>query len=142
MHAPVVAALNAALAILESEGIDVSRFVWAHAEYDGTFADYRALAERGAYVSFDAVTVGGVPEEPVLLELIQQFLDSGLGDRILLSTDSTIYVKPQSSQYGYQNTYLFRVFKPKLDERFGEKVSRLILRDNVVAAYRRGDNVS
>jgi phosphotriesterase-related protein len=141
MHAPVVAALQAALRILESEGIDLTRFVWAHAEYDGTFADYRALAERGAYISFDAVTVGGVPEEPLLLDLIQQFLDAGLGDRVLLSTDSTIYVKPQSSQYGFQNTYLFRVFKPKLDERFGERVSRLILRDNVVAAYRRGANV-
>jgi predicted metal-dependent phosphotriesterase family hydrolase len=141
MHAPVVTALKAALAILESEQIDLNRFIWAHAEYDGTFADYRALAERGAYISFDAVTVGGVPEEPALLDLIQQFLDAGLGDKILLSTDSTIYVKPQSSQYGYQNTYLFRVFKPKFDERFGENVSRQILRDNVIAAYRRGANV-
>jgi predicted metal-dependent phosphotriesterase family hydrolase len=141
MHAPVVTALKAALAILESEQIDLNRFIWAHAEYDGTFADYRALAERGAYISFDAVTVGGVSEEPALLDLIQQFLDAGLGDKILLSTDSTIYVKPQSSQYGYQNTYLFRVFKPKFDERFGENVSRQILRDNVIAAYRRGANV-
>ena len=49
---------------------------------------------------------------------------------------------PHTSQYGFQNTYLFRVFKPKLDARFGEDVSRQILRDNVVMAYRRGDNVT
>jgi phosphotriesterase-related protein len=141
MHAPVVAALHAALAILESEGIDLNRFIWAHAEYDGTFADYRALAERGAFISFDAVTVGGVPGDEAVLDLIQQFLDAGLGEKILLSTDSTIFVKPHSSQYGFQNTYLFRVFKPKLDARFGERISRQILRDNVIAAYRRGANV-
>ena len=141
MHAPVVSALQAALGILESEGIDLNRFIWAHAEYDGTFADYRALAERGAYISFDAVTVGGVPGDAAVLDLVQQFLDANLIEKILLSTDSTIFSKPHSSQYGYQNTYLFRVFKPMLDARFGERVSKRILRENVVAAYSRGANV-
>jgi phosphotriesterase-related protein len=141
MHAPVLAALQAALAILESEGIDLSRFIWAHAEYTGTFADYRALAERGSYISFDAVTAGGVPGDDAMLDLIQQFRDANLIEKLLIATDSTIFSKPHSSQYGYQNTYLFRVFKPKLDERFGKRVSRQILRDNVVAAYRRGANV-
>jgi phosphotriesterase-related protein len=142
MHAPVLEALNAALRILERRGLDLNRFVWAHAEYTGTFADYQELAERGAYISFDAVTVGGVPGDEATLDLVGQFIDAGLLDKLLLSTDSTIFVKPKSSQYGYQNTYLFRVFKPKLDARFGEDVSRQILRDNVVMAYRRGDNVT
>jgi phosphotriesterase-related protein len=141
MHAPLVSALQAALTILESEGIDLNRFIWAHAEYDGTFADYRALAERGAYISFDAVTVGGAPGDAAVLDLVQQFLDANLIEKILLSTDSTIFSKPHSSQYGYQNTYLFRVFKPMLDARFGERVSKRILRENVVAAYSRGANV-
>jgi phosphotriesterase-related protein len=142
MHAPVLEALKAALRILERRGLDLNRFVWAHAEYTGTFADYQELAERGAYISFDAVTVGGVPGDEATLDLVGQFIDAGLLDKVLLSTDSTIFVKPHTSQYGYQNTYLFRVFKPKLDARFGEDVSRQILRDNVVMAYRRGDNVT
>jgi phosphotriesterase-related protein len=142
MHAFVLEALRAALEVLERRDFDLSRFVWAHAEYDGTFADYKELAQRGAYISLDAVTVGGVPGDSAVLDLIGQFIDEGLLDKLLLSTDSTIYVKPHTSQYGYQNTYLFRVFKPKLDERFGEDVSRQILRDNVVMAYRRGDNVT
>ena len=142
MHAPVLEALNAALQILERRGLDLNRFIWAHAEYAGRFADFRELAERGAYISLDAVTVGGVPGDEAVLDLVGQFIDAGLLDKLLLSTDSTIFVKPHTSQYGYQNTYLFRVFKPKLDERFGEDVSRQILRDNVVMAYRRGDNVT
>jgi predicted metal-dependent phosphotriesterase family hydrolase len=142
MHAPVVAALRAAVRVLERNGFDLNRFVWAHAEYGGTFAEYLEFARRGAYISLDAVTVGGVPGDQAVLDLIQQFIDEGILDKLLISTDSTIYVKPHSSQYGFQNTYLFRVFKPMLDQRFGEDVSRQILRDNVVTAYRRGDNVT
>jgi len=142
MHAPVVDAKLAALAILEKENFDLRRFVWAHAEYDGTIDDYKALAKRGAYISLDAVTVGGVPGDAAVLDLVEAMFDAGLGDKLLLSTDSTIFVKPPTSQYGYQNTYLFRVFKPQLDARFGEQVSRKLLRDNVVIAYRRGDNVT
>jgi phosphotriesterase-related protein len=142
LHAVVVAALRAVVRVLERNGFDLSRLVWAHAQYNGTFAEYREFAERGAYISLDAVTVGGVPGDAALLDLIAQFIDAGILDKLLLSTDSTIYVKPHSSQYGFQNTYLFRVFKPMLDQRFGEDVSRQILRDNVVTAYRRGDNVT
>jgi phosphotriesterase-related protein len=142
MHAPVVDALRAALRILEPAGLDLSRFIWAHAEYDGTFAEFKEFAQRGAYISLDAVTVGGVPGDAAVLDLIAQFMDEGILDKLLLSTDSTIFVKPHTSQYGFQNTYLFRVFKPQLDARFGEDVSRQILRDNVVMAYRRGDNVT
>lgn len=83
-----------------------------------------------------------MPGDDAMLDLVEQMNDAGFLENLLLSTDSTIFVKPSSSQYGYQNTYLFRVFKPKLEERFGKQITEQLLRDNVVLAYRRGDNVS
>ena len=142
MHAFAVDAMRAAVKILDEEGFDLRRFVWAHANYTPTIADHMDVARRGSFVSYDATTVGGAPTEEVLLDWLEQMMDAGFGGKVLLSTDSTIYVNPQASQYGYQNTYLFRVFKPKLEARFGARVTRKLLRDNVLVAYRRGDNVT
>jgi phosphotriesterase-related protein len=142
LHAVAVDAMRAAVRILEQEGFDLRRFVWAHAEYTPTLADHMEMARRGAFVSYDAVTVGGAPAEDVLLDWIEAMIEAGHGGKVLLSTDSTIYVNPQASQYGYQNTYLFRVFKPKLEARFGTSVAQRLLRDNVIVAYRRGDRVT
>ncbi len=142
LHAPVTAQMKTVVAILESEGFNLQRFVWAHAEYDGTIDDYKEMAGRGAFVSLDAVTVGGVPGDEAVLDLVEQMNAAGFLGNLLLSTDSTVFVKPPASQYGYQNTYLFRVFKPKLEDRFGKQVTEQLLRDNVAFAYRRGDNVS
>jgi phosphotriesterase-related protein len=143
LHAPVTAQMKTVVAILESEGFNLQeRFVWAHAEYDGTIDDYKEMAGRRAFVSLDAVTVGGVPGDEAVLDLVEQMNAAGFLGNLLLSTDSTVFVKPPASQYGYQNTYLFRVFKPKLEDRFGKQVTEQLLRDNVAFAYRRGDNVS
>jgi phosphotriesterase-related protein len=142
MHAFAVDAMRAARRILVEEGFDLRRFVWAHANYTPTIADHMETAARGSFVSYDAVTVGGAPTEEVLLDWIEEMIAAGFGGKVLLSTDSTIYVNPQASQYGYQNTYLFRVFKPKLEARFGAQVTQKLLRDNVIVAYRRGDNVT
>ena len=94
--------MKTVVAILESEGFGLERFIWAHAEYGGTIDDYKEMAGRGAFVSLDAVTVGGVPGDDATLDLVQQMMDAGFLDKLLLSTDSTIFVKPPSSQYGYQ----------------------------------------
>jgi phosphotriesterase-related protein len=142
MHAFAADAMRAAVKILDEEGFDPRRFVWAHANYTPTIADHMDVARRGSFVSYDAVTVGGAPTEDVLLDWIEQMIGAGFGGKVLLSTDSTIFVNPQASQYGYQNTYLFRVFKPKLEARFGARVTQKLLRDNVLVAYRRGDHVT
>ncbi len=141
LHAPVIDPLRAVVKILEEEGFDLRRLVWAHAQYT-TLADHKAMAARGAFISYDHTTVGGHPPEEVLLDWIDEMIDAGFGGQVLLSTDAAIYLNPQSIQFGNQNTYLFRVFKPKLEARFGAKVTRKILRDNVIVAYRRGDNVT
>jgi phosphotriesterase-related protein len=141
VHAPVLDAFKAVLRVLESEGLNLSRLIWAHAEYTGTVDDYKQMARRGIFVSWDAVTVGGVPGDDVQLDWIAALNEEGLLGKALISTDSTIASSPQGSQYGYQNTYLFRTFKPKLVARFGDAVARTLLRDNVIRAYRRGANV-
>lgn len=144
IHAFTPSAFKAARKILMEEGLDPSRFTWAHAARDGTidFEVFRPYAEEGTYISFDGITHGGTPTDEQLLTLIEQFIDAGLESKILLSSDAVISAHPPIAQYGSDIRYPYRIFKPKLDARFGEEMSRKLLRDNVVEAYRRGQHVS
>ena len=48
----------------------------------------KAIAKRGAFVGFDRVTGGRVPDEGKIKTLLA-FFDAGYADRLLLSSDST-----------------------------------------------------
>jgi phosphotriesterase-related protein len=142
IHATTVASFHSALAILDDEKLDVTRLIWAHA---GTatkdFAEFQPLGERGIYISFENLTAGRTPTDEEHLELIEQFLNADLGDRIHLSTDAVITAHPPVAQYDKDMRYPYKVFKPKLEQRFGTRIVRQILRDNVVNAYRRGSKI-
>ena len=97
---------------------------------------------RAAPGGFTWLPLGWLTYQNVERIVREEMNAAGFLGNLLLSTDSTVFVKPPASQYGYQNTYLFRVFKPKLEDRFGKQVTEQLLRDNVAFAYRRGDNVS
>jgi len=143
IHAIMPDAFRAAARILEDEQLDLSRFIWAHAGRDGTvdFEVFREFADRGVYISFDGVTHRGTPTDEQLLDLIGQFLEADLGHKILISADATIAAHPPAAQYASDIRYPYRFFKPQLEARHGADVARMILRDNVVQAYRRGDSI-
>ena len=69
-------------------------------------------------------------------------ITKGHPDQVIVSADASVYVNPPVWQYDRDNTYVYRYFEAKLAERLGEDMARHVLRDNVIRAFRRGDNVS
>jgi phosphotriesterase-related protein len=128
-----------ALDVVERSGYQAERFVWIHADHEAfardlTERDWGAreeLARRGAWVELDGI---GLPlrGDAAHIDMIQRMLDAGLGDRVLLSTDSGWYDpgRPDCRARcikGY--TYLSQIFLPKLrntgvDEATLDKLTR------------------
>ena len=69
-------------------------------------------------------------------------ITKGHPDQVIVSADASVYVNPPVWQYDRDNTYVYRYFEAKLAERLGEDMARHVLRDNVIRAFRHGDNVS
>jgi phosphotriesterase-related protein len=78
------------LDVLESVGVAPSRIAIGHTCcLDDPDADViKALAKRGAYVGFDRVTAGRVPDDGKV-KMLAAFFDAGYADRLLLASDST-----------------------------------------------------
>jgi hypothetical protein len=68
-------------------------------------------------------------------------VSAGYGDRVVVSADASVFVNPAIFQYDRDNTYVYRTFLPKLEQRIGAAAARTVLRDNVLKAFRRGNNV-
>jgi phosphotriesterase-related protein len=147
LHSPHYDATLAVVRTLESEGFDLRRFVWGHAQ-PSTVEQHKALAARGAMVQYDAIGADSDPffngptDDGSMLDRVQEMVAAGYGDRVLVSADASVFVNPQLYQYDRDNTYVLRTFLPKLEERIGKTAARAVLRDNVIQAFRRGGNVS
>jgi predicted metal-dependent phosphotriesterase family hydrolase len=146
LHSPHPEATNAVVKTFESEGFDLRRFLWGHSQVSSS-TDHIAMAKRGAMVQFDAISAlsdpffHGPTDDGSMLDRIEAMIDAGFADRVVFSTDASVFVNPAKYQYDRDNTYLYRDFIPKLRARIGEDNTRLVLRDNVIRAFRRGDRV-
>ena len=146
LHSPNARAARTVVKTLEQEGFDLRRFVWGHAQLSGT-DDHIAMAKRGAVVQFDAIGADtdtvfhGPTDDESMLDRIQSMVEAGFGDRVLVSADATVVANPPSRQYDRDITYVYRTFVPKLRKRIGADAARLVLRDNVIRAFRRGSSV-
>jgi phosphotriesterase-related protein len=78
------------LDVLESVGVPPNRVVIGHTCcLDDPAAEViRQIAKRGAFVGFDRVTAGSVPDDKKV-RMIQAFLDAGYQGNLLLSSDFT-----------------------------------------------------
>ena len=76
--------------VLESVGVKPDRIAIGHTCCldDPPAEVIKAIAKRGAFVAFDRVTGGRVPDEGKIT-MIKAFLDAGYADHLLLSSDST-----------------------------------------------------
>jgi phosphotriesterase-related protein len=109
-NVPKDAGLNQ-LDVLESVGVKPNRVAIGHtcclddpkAEVIGQ------IAKRGAFVGFDRVTGGMVPDDKKVI-MVQAFLDAGYQDHLLLCSDFT--GRRSEARPGYGNT--LTVFLPKL----------------------------
>ena len=73
-----------------------------------------------------------------MLDRIEAMVDAGLGERVMVTTDASVFVNPAVFQYDRHNEYLYGTFAPKLRARIGDAAANTILRDNVIYAFRKG----
>lgn len=145
-HGPHIAPTIAAVKMFKKAGVDPNRFVWAHAQ-GTTLADNLKLAKLGVYLQYDAIGEHGEPYwgdikgDDMMLDRLEDMVMAGYEDVIMLSTDASVCVNPPKGQYDRHNAYLYRFFEEKLIERFGERRTKKILRNNVIAAFRRPDKL-
>ncbi|TEU21753.1 MAG: esterase [Anaerolineales bacterium] len=76
--------------ILESAGLDLGRFIWAHANLEPDPTVHLEAARRGAYVEFDAVGAEWQPQS-ALVDYTLALIEAGCAERILLSHDAGWY---------------------------------------------------
>jgi len=116
-HAVLSAVGLAQLGIFEEEGADLSRVVVGHADSYPKLDHYLEIVRRGSNLEFDFLGMSFTPMERFgegrLVELLQELLSRGHGDRVLLSQD--VCHNGQLATYGgHGYTYLHETFLPRL----------------------------
>jgi len=102
------------LDILEQAGYTAERFIWIHTQAEPDFALHLEMAQRGAWIEYDAIGSDERSDARVI-EQIQQLLDAGFGQQIMLSHDRGWY-DPSQPGGGTPKPYtpLMESFLPKL----------------------------
>ncbi len=78
------------LAILEEAGYTPERFIWIHTQAEPDTALHLELARRGCWIEYDALGSEWL-DDAAGVRLIQQALEAGLGDHVLISHDRGWY---------------------------------------------------
>jgi phosphotriesterase-related protein len=112
------------------------RFIWVHDQRESNHNVHRQVADRAGYIEFD--NLGWNPgQDSAHIAAIKALLDTGYGDRILLSHDAGWY-RPGVPNGGTQKpyTYLADTFIPKLrDAGLEDATIRMITETNPVRAF-------
>ena len=116
---------------MEREGFDPTRLIWAHAQ-ESTLEENLALASRGVAISLDAI---GTSDDGEMLDRIGAARGGGAGDRMIVSSDSSLVVHPVELAYERDIGYLPRTFGSKVEERFGRALRVALTRDNVFRRF-------
>ena len=124
------------LEILAGAGLGAERFIWIHTQAESDVALHTEVAQRGAWLEYDAIGSDGQSDETYLGH-IERTLAAGFGDHVLLSHDRGWY-DPAQAGGGTPRplTYISEVFLPKLAPLGAEWVERLT-RDNPFRAFAR-----
>jgi phosphotriesterase-related protein len=108
------------LAILNKSGLDLSRFIWVHANLEADSNKYISAAKAGVYVEFDGVGAQWQSQE-AMINGVLHLIEAGYIDNILLSHDAGWYEpgstngEPEGGFRGY--TALVDEFIPALESR-------------------------
>lgn len=115
-------------------GVSPDRVLLAHMDRNADPALHAELAGRGAYLLYD--TVGRVKYRPesALVDLVDQVVRRGHGDRILLGTDVGRRSMLRASGGGPGMDVLGGSFLPRLRNRIGDEAVDAIVRTNAARA--------
>ena len=72
---------------------------------------------------------------------MQTLVEARHGERILVSTDASVFVHPQSFQYDRDDAYLHGKFAAELRERIGADQTQQVLEANVTLPLRGGEQI-
>jgi phosphotriesterase-related protein len=102
------------LDIIQAAGYTPGRFIWIHAQIEPDFDLNLEMAQRGAWIEYDAVGREDSDNE-FYIERIQRMLDAGFGEQVLLSHDRGWY-DPAQPGGGTPRpfTYISEQFLPEL----------------------------
>jgi len=102
------------LEIVDSEGVDLSKFVWVHAQNERDHAVHEKAARSGAWVEFDGI---GEKSAGWHLDCVRLMARKGLLDKTLISQDSGWYHVGEPGGGGYRGyTYIYTDFLPRLEK--------------------------
>lgn len=123
--------------VMESEGFDLSRFIWVHAQVD-TLESNLKLAPLGVWIEYDGIN-GEEESDAEYIRRIQAMVEAGFADQILLSMDRGWY-DPAQPNGGTPKPYtvLGEAFLPKLrNAGFSEEMIRKFTVENPFRAFAR-----
>ncbi|MFB3922851.1 MAG: phosphotriesterase [Terriglobia bacterium] len=106
-----VAAL-AELAVLKEEGVDLSAFIWVHAQNESDASIHHQAAAQGAWVEFDGISSKSIAQH---VDLVLGMKRAGFLRNVLISQDAGWYHvgEPEGGEFrGYET--LFTEFLPAL----------------------------
>lgn len=130
LHSPHAEVTHAVLAVLEAEGFDPAQLIWAHA-HDSSLHENLELAARGVTISLDAI---GVTDDAEMIDRIERLMEAGYGDRVVVSTDTSVWINPPEMAYERSIEHLLGTFLPAVEARLGAETRARLTRDNVVRA--------
>jgi phosphotriesterase-related protein len=100
------------LDIIEAAGYTPDRFVWIHTQAEPNFNLHLEIARRGAWIEYDGI--GSPDKDAWYVEHILTLLDSGVGNRLLLSHDRGWYDPAAPGRDLKPYTHLVDILLPKL----------------------------
>jgi phosphotriesterase-related protein len=132
-HTSTGAAAHEQLDMLERLRVPLTAFIWVHAHNEPDRSLHARAARRGAWVEFDGISPGSVPQH---VQLVRHMKTEGLLDRVLVSQDAGWYRvgEPGGGRFRPYDT-VFTSFIPALrSDGFSEADVRQLLAHNPARA--------
>lgn len=141
VHTDMGTALDELLDEFERAGIPLSNIMLCHTDRNPDFYVHRRAAERGAYLQYDSPSRIKYQPETLVVKLMRDMFDAGLGEHILLGGDMArrSYWKSYGGGPGFD--YLLVKFTPRLrDEGFTDTELEKIWHENPARWLSSGQN--
>lgn len=123
--------------ILQEAGLDLSRFIWVHANAEPDMDFHLQAAQRGAYVELDGLGPANLENHA---RYTQNLVQAGFARQVLLSHDAGWYQpgspsgEPEGGYHGY--TFLSKTFIPHLQKMgIADDVVRQLIHTNATQAF-------
>jgi len=99
--------------LLENEGADLDKFLWAHADQEGHSETIKYAYDKGIWIGFDMIQVGTYDKK---LQYLKHALQSNQQDRILLSQDYELHAELKKNGSDHNCTSFFEKFIPYCEQ--------------------------